>query len=471
MVFSSLAFLFVFIPVMYIIYYCVPAKYRNACLLVGSIAFYIYGTIDQPLYILLFLLSSLVNWGIGLRLDPDKRGRRIWMIVGLLYNFGWLFLFKYAGFFFRTAQTVIDRVWPLSGVDLPAVDLLLPIGISFYTFQIVSYLIDVYRGSVKAEHSLLHLATYLYMFPQLIAGPIVTYSSMQQQLRNPSLSLDRVNDGLREFTIGLGLKVLLANRIGSLWTDIGNIGYDSISTPLAWMGTVAFALQIYFDFYGYSLMAIGLGRMLGFELPENFRYPYMATSVTDFWRRWHISLSSWFRDYLYIPLGGNRVAVPRHIFNLLIVWVSTGFWHGANWNFIVWGFLFFCLLVLEKYVLRSFGDRHPLIGHSCMIFIIPLSFLVFAVTNLQELGIYFERLFPFLPGEPINIMDGDWIKHLTTYGILLAVGIVFCTDLPRRLYERVKHTVWGALLLLGIFWTSVYYLYLGLNDPFLYFRF
>ena len=471
MVFSSLEFLFVFIPAVFAIYYIVPPKFRNVVLLLGSIAFYVYGTIEQPLYIVLFLLSSFVNWFIGLRIGKRERRSRLWLILGLLYNFGWLFVFKYAGFFFRTAQTLLDRIWPLSGVNLPAVDLILPIGISFYTFQIVSYLIDVYRGTIKAERSLLHLATYLYMFPQLIAGPIVTFSSMQQQLRAPKISMDRINDGLREFTIGLGLKVLLANRIGSLWSDIGDIGYDSISTPLAWMGAVAFALQIYFDFYGYSLMAIGLGRMLGFEIPENFRHPYTALTVTDFWRRWHITLSSWFRDYLYIPLGGNRVRVPRHIFNLLIVWISTGFWHGANWNFILWGFLFFCLLVLEKFAIKSILERFPVLGHGYMILIIPLSFLVFAITDLGDLAIYFERLFPFLPGEPINIMDGDYLKYGAMYGVLLLIGIVFCTEWPRRIYERIKHTIWGTLILLAIFWGSVYYLYLGLNDPFLYFRF
>ncbi len=471
MVFSSLEFLFVFIPVVFAVYYLVPAKFRNLCLLVGSIAFYVYGTLDQPLYILLFLLSSVVNWFFGLRIARSEKHRRLWLIVGLLYDFGWLFLFKYAGFFFRTAQSVLDRVWPLSGIDLPAVDLILPIGISFYTFQIVSYLIDVYRDTIPAERSLIRLATYLYMFPQLIAGPIVTYSQVGEQLYHPDLSPSRTNEGLKEFTIGLGLKVLLANRIGSLWTDVCDIGFDSISTPLAWMGMIAFALQIYFDFYGYSLMAIGLGKMLGFDFPDNFRHPYMALSMTDFWRRWHITLGSWFRDYLYIPLGGNRVSVPRHIVNMLIVWLFTGFWHGANWNFLLWGFIFFVLLVLEKYAIKPVLERYPVLGHSYMFLLIPLTFLVFAITDLSELGVYFERLFPFLPGEPINVFSGDWLKYGKAYGLLILVGLVFCTKWPRRLYERIKDSIWGTLILLGIFWGSVYYLYLGLNDPFLYFRF
>ena len=282
MVFSSLEFLFVFIPLMFVLYYALPKKARTVTLLIGSIVFYVYGAWSDPFYVLLFLLSPLVNWFVGLRIQNGKKGRRFWLIGGLLYDFAWLILFKYTNFFLSSLESALDFVWPTANISLPLTDLVLPIGISFYTFQIVSYIIDVYRGTIPAERSLLKLSTYLYMFPQLIAGPIVTYPELRDQLDAPKISLANVNDGLREFTIGLGLKVLLANRIGSLWTDVCDIGFDSISTPLAWMGVVAFSLQIYFDFYGYSLMAIGLGRMLGFEMPDNFRYPYTAASVTDF---------------------------------------------------------------------------------------------------------------------------------------------------------------------------------------------
>ena len=471
MVFSSLEFLFVFIPIVFVVYYLIPAKWRTLWLLIGSIAFYSYGTLEQPLYILLFLFSSVVNWFLGLCIHRSQKHKKLWLTVGLIYDFGWLFIFKYAGFFFSTAQGVLDAVWPLSGIELPAADLILPIGISFYTFQIVSYLVDVYRGKIQADRSLIRTAAYLYMFPQLIAGPIVTYPEVAKQLRKPDISFAHFNDGLREFTIGLGLKVLLANRIGSLWTDIGDYGYDCISTPLAWMGVVAFALQIYLDFYGYSLMAIGLGRMLGFDFPKNFDYPYMSKSMTEFWRRWHMTLGSWFREYLYIPMGGNRVSVPRHVFNMLVVWLATGFWHGANWNFLLWGFIFFVLLVLEKYAIKPTLDRVPILGHAYTIVLVPLTFLVFAVTDLSKLGIYFERLFPFLPGEPFMVNPNDWEKYMGMYGVLMAIGILFCTNLPRRIYERIKHTFVGTLILLAIFWASVYYLYLGLNDPFLYFRF
>ncbi len=470
MVFSSLDFLFVFAPLAFTAYYLVPSRFRNICLLLFSLGFYIYGTWNEPLYLLLFVATALINWGIGLLMEKSRH-RRTWLVFGLVYDFGWLVVFKYAGFLFSALQSAFDAWWPSVGIHLPKVELVLPLAISFYTFQITSYLIQVFRRTVPAEKSLLKFATYLCMFPQFISGPLVSYSTLSPQIDRPRISLPRIDSGLKDFTIGMGLKVLLANQIGNLWNDISGIGFDSISTPLAWMGIVAFALQIYFDFYGYSLMAIGLGKMLGFRLPDNFRYPYMALSMTDFWRRWHITLGSWFREYLYIPLGGNRHGTLRTVFNLLIVWVSTGLWHGASWNFLLWGFILFCLITLEKYAIKPVLERYPVLGHTYMFLLIPLSFLVFAVTDIGELGIYFERLFPFLPGEAINISPGDYIAHAKQYGVLLIVGMVFCTPLPRRIYNRIKNNFLGTLLLLSIFWFSVYCLYIGLNDPFMYFRF
>lgn len=473
MVFNSLDFLFVFVPVMFAVYYLVPQKTRIPCLLLGSIAFYVWGAIllKQPLYYIpLFLLTSVINWLFGLLIGRGKSSRRLWLIIGLIYNFGWLFLFKYADFFLGTAQNAIERFWPLSGIELPLLEWALPIGISFYTFQIASYLVDVYRGTIEAERSLVRVATYVYLFPRLSMGPIVTYSQISRQLRSPDVSLALFSDGLKEFTIGLGLKVLLADRLFPLWDTIMQVYALDISTPLAWMGVFAYSMYIYFEFYGASLMAIGLGRMLGFELPANFRHPYMACSVTDFWRRWHITLGAWFRDYVYIPLGGNRAGIPRHILNMLVVWLFTGFWHGANWNFLLWGLLFFVLLVIEKYFTRPTLERFPLLGHTYMALIIPLSFLIFELSDLSQLAIYFERLFPFLPGEAGYIAEGDWLLELSTYGIPLLVGLVFCTNWPRRLYERIKDTIWGTLLLLAIFWGSVYFLYMmrDATNPFKY---
>lgn len=471
MVFSSIDFLFKFLPVFLLLYYLLPKSWRNGTLFVGSVLFYAYGALEQPLYLLLILLCLVINWSIGVLMNKYPRQRKFWFVLGLVYDFAWLFVFKYADFLFSSVQSLLDRVWPSSGITLPYVDLLLPIGISFYTFQIVSYLADVYRRTVPTEQSFLRLGTYLMMFPQLIAGPIVTYSSVADQLVKRRTTLELICDGFRDFTLGLGFKVLLANRIGSLWNDVSVIGYESLSTPLAWMGIVAFSMQLYFDFYGYSLMAIGLGKMLGFQLPENFNHPYMSKSMTEFWRRWHITLSSWFRDYVYIPLGGSRKGLPRTIFNLLIVWLFTGLWHGASWNFAAWGLTLFILIALEKLFLKKVFDRLPVLGHLYIIVIAPLTWLLFAVTDFEQIGIYFTRLFPFLPAVAGNVLENDWLIHGDTYGVLLLIGVIFCTDLPLRAYHKIKNTVIGALLLLAIFWGSVYCLYIGLNDPFLYFRF
>ena len=470
MVFSSLEFLFAFVPAFFVLYFLLSQRFRNALLLLGSLIFYAYGTWDQPLYILLFLGSAAVNWFVGLCI-ARRRHPRLWLAIGLLYDFGWLFVFKYANFLFSSVQSLLDALIPSSGITLPGVDLVLPIGISFYTFQIVSYIIDVYRRTTAAERSVLKLSAYLYMFPQLIAGPIVTYSSIRDQMDRPAISLARVDEGLKDFTYGLGLKVLLANRIGGLWTDVGDFGFDCISTPLAWLGIIAFSMQLYFDFYGYSLMAVGLGKMLGFDLPQNFRHPYVSRSMTEFWRRWHITLGAWFREYVYIPLGGNRRGTGRTVVNMLVVWAFTGLWHGASWNFVLWGLALFVLLVIEKLFLKRVLDRWPLLAHTYMFFAITLTWLIFAITDFSQLAVYFERLFPFLPGEPYMLVEGDWLALGKQYGVLLLVGLLFCTRLPEKLYHRFKNTVVGTLLLLAVFWGSVYYLYLGLNDPFLYFRF
>ncbi len=470
MVFSSLEFLFVFVPAFFVLYFLLPQRFRTALLLLGSLIFYAYGTWDQPLYILLFLASAVVNWFVGLQIAKQQHPR-LWLTLGLVYDFGWLFVFKYADFLFSSVQAVLDTVLPSSGITLPGVELVLPIGISFYTFQIASYIIDVYRHTTDAERSVLKLSTYLYMFPQLIAGPIVTYSSVRDQMDKPNISVARVDEGLKDFTYGLGLKVLLANRIGGLWSDVGDFGFDCISTPLAWLGIIAFSMQLYFDFYGYSLMAVGLGKMLGFDFPHNFRHPYTAKSMTEFWRRWHITLGSWFRDYVYIPLGGNRKGTVCTILNMLVVWAFTGLWHGASWNFVLWGLVLFVLLVIEKLFLKRILDRVPVLGHTYMFFAITLTWLIFAITDFPQMALYFERLFPFLPGEPYLIIEGDWLTLGKQYGLLLLVGLLFCTKLPERLYHRFKNTFVGTVVLLAVFWGSAYYLYLGLNDPFLYFRF
>ena len=468
MVFSSITFLFYFLPAFLVIYFIVPKQYKNAVLFTASLLFYFYGVKDEPIYMLLIILSILVNFGVAKQMERyrRKKKRKQWLIIGLIYNMGWLFVFKYLDFLSENINAVSGLLG--KGQVLPYVHLILPIGISFYTFQISSYLIDVYWKKVKAENSVLALGTYLCMFPQLIAGPIVTYSSVQEQLKERRHSFKRFEDGMREFTIGLGLKVLIANQVGNLWSQVNAIGYESISTPMAWLGLLAYSLQIYFDFYGYSLMAKGLGWMMVFRFPDNFNNPYLAISMTDFWRRWHITLGSWFREYVYIPLGGNRAHLIR---NLFAVWMLTGLWHGASWNFALWGFSIFVLICLEKKKFGAFLEAHRVLGHVYMMLVIPLSWLLFAVTDLRQIAIYFQRLFPFIPAEVGQVFAGDYIKYGKLYFVSLVAGLICCTGFPRKWYTRYKYHLLTTIGLVAIFWACVYCMYLGLDDPFLYFRF
>ncbi len=472
MVFSSLEFIFYFLPAFLICYFLVPQKFRNLILCLGSIVFYALGTLDHPLYILLIIASILVNYLLALIMNhPASRKKRI-LILGLIYNFSWLFVFKYADFLFSGINAILIGIFPQGNVQIKPLGLVLPIGISFYTFQIVSYLIDVYRGKYRAERSLIDLGTYICMFPQLIAGPIVTYTEIKNQLKTRTCGKRDLIAGLQMFIFGLGLKVLLANRIAGLWTALSTIGYESITTPLAWMGLFAYTFQIYFDFFGYSLMAIGLGRMLGFRLPINFCHPYLSLSITEFWRRWHITLGRWFREYVYIPLGGSRKGKARMIFNLLIVWLFTGLWHGASLNFLLWGLGFFVVLSLEKFGLKTFLDHHPSLGHLYLLILIPLSWSLFAITDLSQLSLFLDRLFPFFSQtEATVVFHQDYLKYAKDYGLLLLICFFFITKLPYELFSKKHDSFWGTLFLLVVFWASVYCMYKGLNDPFLYFRF
>lgn len=401
--------------------------------------------------------------------QKTKRARKAWLVVGIVYDLGWLILFKYLGFLIENLNALFGAMHVK--VQLETWNLILPIGISFYTFQIISYLVDVYRRETKAEKSLISLGTYLCMFPQLIAGPIVNYHLIQEQLHKRKHSMVKVESGLKVFALGLAYKVLLANRVGHLWTEVTAIGYESISTPLAWMSIVAYSLQLYFDFYGYSLMAIGLGRMMGFDFPQNFNNPYMAVSMTDFWRRWHMTLGGWFREYVYIPLGGNRGGFAKTVRNMFVVWLLTGLWHGASWNFVLWGLLLFVLLFVEKAGLGKVLERHKALGHIYMILWIPLSWLVFVITDLSQLGIYLQKLFPFFGSTGTVLFRGDYLKYGKTYGIYLVLGILFATGVQEKLLKKNKNRLWVILLLLALFWASVYCMYLGMDDPFLYFRF
>ena len=464
MIFSSIEFLLGFLPVFLLLYWMTPAKAKNLTLLSGSLVFYALG---EPQYLILLMVSVVVNYFLGLHLgqgarkrSKDKRQkkskfelkRKILFIAAVAGNVGVLVLFK-------------------SGMA----DGNLPIGISFYTFQILSYLTDVYRGEEAREPSFLRLATYITMFPQLISGPIVHYGEVRDSLKQRGFTAEGVQDGLKVFTVGLVLKVLLADRIGLLWREVQVTGFESISTPLAWMAAVAYSLKIYFDFYGYSLMAMGLGRMLGFELPENFRNPYMARSVRDFYRRWHITLGRWFCKYVYIPLGGNRKGEFRTVCNLLAVWFLTSIWHGSTGNFLIWGMLLWLFIVMERQLealglLKVFEKKGlRLLPHLYLWVVIPITWMCFAITDVSELHVYLGRMFGTVEG--IRISAGDWLKALKNYGGLFAVGGLACTPALQKLFRKGKDSLPGILILVVLFWLCVWRLQVEGQNPFMYLRF
>ena len=464
MVFSSLEFIFLFLPAFMIVYGLVPTKYKNATLFAGSIFFYSMGVLKRPIYIVLFLLTLLFNFIIGEFIENFRKAGKLWLVIGIIFNFWWLAFFKYTGFAFSNINLLLKN-------DLPVRNIILPIGISFYTFQNVSYIVDVYRRKAKAETNLINYGAYISMFPQLIAGPIVKYETVAAQLRNRTHSIKRVEDGLKTFTIGLGYKVLLANQVGGLWKKIGDIGYQSISTKLAWLGIIAFTFQIYFDFCGYSYMAIGLGRIMGFDIPQNFNHPYMSTTMGEFWRRWHMTLGNWFKEYVYIPLGGNRVKTSLVVRNFFVVWLFTGVWHGASWNFVIWGMVLFGLIMLERFVIGDFLNKYKIVGHLYMFLVIPLTWLLFAITDFRQLGIYFSRLVPIFPVKTYAVNSGDFAKFFRIYWKYFVAGTIFSTNIPEKIYKKIKDSYFIVILLLIVFWASVYCMYQGMDDPFLYYTF
>ena len=464
MVFSSLTFLFLFLPAMLLVYYVTPWRGKNAVLFLGSLIFYAWG---EPVYVVLMIFSTVLDYTCG-RLVERYRGtpkQKIGLIISLCGNLGLLFFFKYADFLAGTINS-------LAGFSLPKHNLPLPIGISFYTFQTMSYTIDVYRGTAKVQRNIISFGAYVALFPQLIAGPIVRYRDIAEELDTRTHCFDSFGEGARRFVTGLAKKVLLANNIGLLWDAVSQTDVAKLTTAGAWLGLVAFAFQVYFDFSGYSDMAIGLGRMFGFSFPENFNYPYIAASVTEFWRRWHISLGSWFRDYVYIPLGGNRRGLARHLFNIVIVWMLTGLWHGASWNFVLWGMVLFGLIMLERFYIGEYLKEHRIVAHLYMALVIPLTWLLFAVTDMKQLGTYLVRLIPFIPHSG-NIKPGDCAEHWAVYWKYFIACFVFCTPIPERIYKKIKRSPVTAFLLLAVFWGAVYFMYRrgGADDPFLYDRF
>ena len=481
LLFSSITFLYYFLPAVLVIYYLTPAKVKNLILFLASFVFYLWG---EPKYSVLLLFSVAVGYMGGRCIeyqrqkkcvcaaDPADRsgkykGRHDRLVVGIFtaMTLGLLVFFKYMDF-------LADSVNRILGTHVSMVQIALPVGISFYTFQIMAYVIDVYRGRIPAEQSLLRLGTYLTMFPQLISGPITNYADVRVALgRERTIKARQLEEGMKLLIIGLAAKVVIADRIGTLWNSIRMIGFDSISTKLAWMGAFAYSLQLYFDFAGYSMMARGIGKMLGFELPVNFRYPYISKSVTEFWRRWHITLGRWFRAYVYIPLGGNRKGKARTFFNLFVVWSLTALWHGANYNFLIWGGILLCCLLVEKLFLLRLLDKSRVIGHLYVLFVVPLSWVAFAVTDLSELGVYMTRLFPFAGHAAGVINHLDYLKYLNDYAPLFLLGVLFATPLPETCYRLIERRWIGRVILLGIFGLCMYYLAVSANNPFLYFNF
>lgn len=456
MVFSGPVFILFFLPAVILAYYSVPKRGRNVVLFFSSLIFYGWG---EPKYILLMLVTVAVGYfsGVAMARTEDERARKRILILTTIFDLGVLGFFKYAGFFAENLNAL--------GLGLPAVTIALPLGISFYTFQTLSYTIDVYRRDVDYQPRFLPFATYVTMFPQLVAGPIVRYHDIAIEMESRTESLALFGEGVEDFLFGFAKKMLLANTIGAFWNSVNAMANPS--TFLLWIGILAFSLQIYFDFSGYSDMAIGLGKMFGFHFMKNFDYPYLSRSVTEFWRRWHISLGTWFREYVYIPLGGNRVGAGRFAVNLFVVWFLTGLWHGASWNFTLWGLYYGVILYLEKRFFKDFLDRHRIFGRIYTLFLVVVGWGIFERTDLKSLGAFFATLFSRVP-----TAQGDLFRVRNVLAFLV-IGAVFATDGPRRLYERAKEK-WaptGLLVPAALFLLSMIFLVNETYNPFLYFRF
>ena len=463
MVFTSITFLYYFLPIVLLIYFITPYKYRNGILLLSSLIFYFYG---EPKYILLMIFEVLLAYFS--MLIVSKSNNKLLYILTIIIHILLLCIFKYLNFFTSNINSIFN-------INLPLSNIILPIGISFYTFQIISYEIDVYKKRVNVQKNLLKLATYIFMFPQLIAGPIVRYSDIEHELDKRKHSFDNFSYGVERFMIGLFKKVLIANTLGELSNIL--ITSTDISILLYWIFAISYMLQIYFDFSGYSDIAIGLGRMFGFHFLENFNYPYMATSITDFWRRWHISLSSWFRDYIYIPLGGNRKGVKKQIRNILIVWLLTGLWHGANYTFIVWGLLFGIMLIIEKFILSKYLKNTPyIIKRIYTLFIVLISFVIFRADNINEAFNIIKGLFGFNTKVFSNSFT---IYYLKSYFIILLLGIILSTPLLSNIITRLRKNnvlnkiinLFEPLLIILILVLVTACLIDNSYNPFLYFRF
>ena len=471
MVFSSLTFLLGFLPLVLIVYFAAPKALKNTILFIFSLLFYAWG---EPVYVGLMIFSTLLDYTCGRVAEKYRGGRpaKAALIVSVCANLGLLGLFKYSDFLIGTVNGIF-------GTAIPLLDLPLPVGISFYTFQTMSYTIDVYRGEIKAQKNIISFGAYVALFPQLIAGPIVRYQTIAEQIDSRTHSFDRFGNGIKRFVCGLGKKVLLANNIGLLWSSISVADPGELSMVSAWLGVTAFAFQIYFDFSGYSDMAIGLGTIFGFDFCENFNYPYMSKSVTEFWRRWHISMGTWFRDYVYIPLGGNRRGLAIQLRNIAVVWLLTGFWHGASWNYVLWGVFYGVLLVIEKLFLLKKLEKLPgAVQHVYALLCVAVGWVLFAFEDISAGVRFLGSMF----GAGSGFCDETALYQLTSYAPLLAICAFASLPYAKRLAEKLGaglKSVPGRALscgaqLLGVSAVtllSAAYLVSGSYNPFLYFRF
>ena len=461
MSFSDLTFLFYFLPLFFAVYYLVPFRCKNAVLVLGSAAFYFLGAGARDA--LLLGASILFHFCLARAMDGKTvRARKALLLFGLCADLFGLVYFKYAAF-------LLENLGKLTGQTFSLVHLALPLGVSFYLFQSAGYLIDVYRGA-RAERNPVDFSAFVLAFPQLTMGPILRYDEWRGTLKERMIARGDVLLGFECFAVGLCFKVLLADQLAPLWASLERIGYGYLSTPLAWLGAASYSLQLYFDFSGYSLMAMGLGQMLGLRVPRNFDLPYTARSVSEFYRRWHITLGTWFRDYLYIPLGGSRRGKARTALALTVVWVFTGLWHGASWNFVLWGVMLLAFILLEKFCIGGFLRDHRLLSHLYLLFVIPQTWVVFRITKLSDIGAYFSRLFPFF-GTHSAVSAQDALKLLSSCWWLLLLSVLFCLPQPRRFYEKHRGTLLIDLPLFVLFWVCVYFIATSSGNAFLYSRF
>jgi len=459
MLFSSITFLFYFLPIFLLAYFITPKKYKNIPILIFSFIFYFVG---EPKYIIVLILSCIINYYLSILIEKSNKSK-LCLVISIIYNVGQLLLFKYIDFF-------ISNINSLFNINIPYTNIVMPIGISFFTFQALGYVIDVYNKKHKPAKDLFEFMTYISLFPQLIAGPIVRYSDVDKELKDRRINFDKFANGIKRFVIGLSKKVLIANVLGEVPKLIVETTVLS-----SWIKPILYTIQIYFDFSGYSDMAIGLGLMMGFKFLENFNYPLIASSITDFWRRWHMSLSYWFRDYIYIPLGGNRVNKLKWIRNIFIVWFLTGFWHGANWNFIIWGVYFGIILMIEKVFLGKFLDKTKITKYIYTIFIVIISFLIFSVESLDVLLLELKNMFML---NDIPFTGAEIIYYIKNYAILFIVAVISSTPLLSKMVNKIRQTkfkiiidIIEPIIYIGLLILCTSYLIDESFNPFLYFRF